>query len=268
VTEDPRLAAEAELLALLLQGRPDQVTSVLLAAEPAEARAAAGGMANTLAALALGLPPAALPGGAEGSDPLKARIEATLAGREKRRAAVLVIDMLNDHLTPGGPVEVPRARDIVPALAARLDAARAAGLPVVYVMDEHEPDDPDLDLWTTHNVKGTPGAEVWPALAPKPGDRRVTKPTYSAFTGSSLEAVLDELAVDTLVLTGCLTEMGLLATGLDALERGFVVEVPPDSQAGSGQQAEVAAMATLAVMPPYVPARRSRLARVRAALRV
>ena len=141
--------------------------------------------------------------------------------------------MLNDHLTPGSSVEVPRARDIVPAVAARLDAARAAGLPVVYVVDQHDPDDADLDLWTTHNVAGTTGGEVWPALAPKDGDTIVTKPTYSAFAASDLDGVLDGLAVDTLVLTGCLTEVGIMATAMDALQRGYAVEVPPDAQAGS-----------------------------------
>lgn len=168
--------------------------------------------------------------------------------------------MLNDHLTPGSSMEVPRARDIVPALVARLDAARAAGIPVIYVVDQHDPDDPDLDEWTTHNVAGTPGAEVWPPLTPKPGDRIVPKTTYSGFVNSELQAVLDELRVDTLVMTGCLTEIGMMATASDALQRGFAVDVPADTQAGSGPVAEGVAMSTLSIMPPYGATRRARLA--------
>jgi nicotinamidase-related amidase len=163
-------------------------------------------------------------------------------------------------------VEVPRARDIVPALAARLDAARAGGIPVVYVVDRHESDDPDFEAWTTHNVAGSKGAEVWPPLAPQPGDRIVPKATYSAFVGSELDALLAELAVDTLVLTGCLTEIGIMATASDALQRGYAVEVPLDSQAGLGPEGEGSTMAALSIMAPYGPARREKLERTKARL--
>jgi nicotinamidase/pyrazinamidase len=257
VTEDPRQAA---LLDLILQGRPERVTTFLLAAEDDAARKEAARISDALATLALALPE-------EPPAPqLRARLLQTLTDRQKPRAAVLVLDMLNDHLTPGSSMEVPRARDIVPALAARLDAARTAGVPVVYVVDRHDPDDPDLDSWTTHNVAGTPGAEVWPPLAPHPGDRVVPKATYSGFVGSDLQAVLDELRVDTLVITGCLTEIGMMATASDALQRGFAVEVPADTQAGSGAVAESVAMSTLSIMPPYGAARRARLAWVAACL--
>lgn len=264
MTEDPRQSALLELLALLIQARPEWVTTFLLGNEGPEVRAEAGKLADALAALALALPPAPLPKNAAGTDPLKARILASLAGRQKPRAALLVIDMLNDHLRPGSPVEVPRARDIVPALQTRLDAARAAGMPVIYVVDQHEEDDPELDLWSSHNVVGTKGAEVWPALAPHPGDVRVTKPTYSGFTASTLDEVLTDLAVDTLILTGCLTELGIAATAMDALQRGYAVQVPPDTQAGSGPLAEGVTMVALSLMPPFAPARKARLAGVHA----
>jgi nicotinamidase-related amidase len=230
------------------------VTTFLLDSEDASTRQEAGKVADALASLAVALPEAPQ------APALRDRILHTLTHRARPRAALLVIDMLNDHLTPGSSMEVPRARDIVPALAERISLARTAGIPIVYVVDSHDPDDPDLDEWTTHNVAGTPGAEVWPPLAPKPGDKIVPKATYSGFVGSTLGAVLDELRVDTLVLTGCLTEIGMMATASDALQRGFAVEVPADSQAGSGEVAENVAMATLSIMPPYGAARRSRLA--------
>ncbi len=257
MTEDPRQAA---LLDLLLQGRPERVVALFLRNEDGETKSEAAKVADALGALAVALPPEAPPAG------LRERILRTLREKPKPRPALLVIDMLNDHLTPGGSVEVPRARDIVPALAARLDTARASGVPVIYVVDRHEPDDPDLDAWTTHNVKGSKGAEVWPALAPRPGDRVVPKATYSAFVGSELDKVLAELAVDTLVLTGCLTEIGIMATASDALQRGYAVEVPPDSQAGLAPIGEGATLAALSLMAPYGPARRERLERVKAAL--
>jgi nicotinamidase-related amidase len=178
---------------------------------------------------------------------------------EKPKAALVVVDMLKDHLTPGRPSEVPRAREIVPALRTRIEEARKTGIPVVFVVDEHEPDDPDLEMWGAHNIKGTDGPEIWPDLAPQPADRVVKKSTYSAFVGSDLIKVLDELKVETLILTGCLTELGLLATATDAMQRGFAVDVPPDSQAGSSPELEHVAMGLMRVLAPYGPARKARL---------
>jgi nicotinamidase/pyrazinamidase len=256
VTEEDRTLA---LLELALAGRPAKVADLVLDAQPPEARAAYQVIVEALSALGVAETPLAP------NPAVRERILATLAKRGAvPKKALLVIDMLNDHLTPGRPLEVPRAREIVPAISRRLEDARKSGVPVVYVIDQHEPDDPDFEVWPAHNVRGTPGDEVWPPIAPQSGDRLVTKPTYSAFTGSTLEKVLDELKVDTLVLTGCLTEIGMLATATHALEMGFAVEVPPDSQAGASAEAEQMAMGLLTLMPPYGAARKARLERIEA----
>jgi nicotinamidase-related amidase len=165
----------------------------------------------------------------------------------------VVLDMIQDYLSPGGPLEVPRARDVVPALKKRLAEARARKLPIVYVCDTHPPDDPDFRDWPLHAVEGTPGAEVWPELAPQPGDAIVKKRTYSGFAGSDLGPLLDRLGADEIVLTGCSTEIGLMATATDALQRGFVVTVPPDCQAGGSAATEMATLLALSAMPPFEP---------------
>ena len=116
-----------------------------------------------------------------------------------------------------------------------------------------------VEGWGAHAIRGSEGTEVWPGVAPHGGDRIVKKSTYSAFTGSELGRVLDDLRIDTIVLTGCLTEIGILATATEALQRGFVVEVPADVQAGSNEMTERVALGVLAIMPPYGPARRARL---------
>jgi nicotinamidase-related amidase len=258
MTDDTTLA---ELLAFVLAGRPERLTEMAVAQMPPEQRAAVGAVTESVAALASSIDPVAPPGA------LRDRIVATVRGRaaQRPRKAVLVCDMIVDHLAPGRPLEVPRARDIVPAVARRLDEARAEGVPVVYILDRHEPGDPELDEWATHAVEGTEGAEVWPPLAPKAGDRIVTKPTYSSFTGSELESLLDELRVDTLVLTGCATEVQLLATATDALQRGFAVELPPETQAGQSAAGEQFAMGLVSGLVPYAPARKARLQRYLAA---
>ena len=241
-----RLGRE-RLLGRLLAGAPDRSLDALVTPSPEDCAdlASLRGDLVELASVALPVAPPAR---------LRERLLATRPRPQRpRRPVLLVLDMLVDHLTPGRPLEVPRARDIVPALQRRLAAARTGGVPIVYACDSHAADDPDYDVWPLHALEGTQGAEVWPDLAPEPGDHIVKKVTYSAFTGSSLGAVLDALGADQIILTGCATELGIHATAVEALQRGYVVTVPPDSQAGLSALAEGMTLLTLAAMPPYDP---------------
>ncbi len=149
------------------------------------------------------------------------------------KRALVVIDMLNDFVLPGAPLEVPRTRVILPALRRRLEAARQAGIPVIHVCDAHRPDDREFERmgWPPHAVAGTAGAEVVRELAPRPGEPRVLKKTYSGFYGTELETLLQSLGVEELVLTGCVTNICILYTAADAVMRGFRVRVPVDSVA-------------------------------------
>jgi nicotinamidase-related amidase len=252
--------ALADLLAFVLAGRPERLMQAAVAQMPPEQQAGVGMVTEGIALLAAAEEPV------EPSAALRARIVESAGARlsRQRRRALLVCDMLVDHLTPGRPLEVPRARDIVPAVAQRIDQARAEGTPVVYILDRHEPDDLELVEWGVHAVAGSAGAEVWPPLAPKAGDHLVTKLSYSSFFESKLEQVLDELGVETLVMTGCATEVQLLTTATDALQRGFEVELPPETQAGYSPMGERFAMGVVAALIPYAPARKVRLDRIAA----
>lgn len=240
-----RLGRE-QLLAMLLQGSPDRLVDAVANVHPddaAELRALRDELGDYALATAAA-PPAEV----------RARLLRTAPKpRRPKRPVLAVLDMLVDYLTPGRPLEVPRAREIVPALQKRIAEARVRGVPVVYLCDLHEPGCPDLEMWPAHALAGTEGANVWPALAPLEGDRLVTKPTYSAFVRSRLGDVLDELGADEIVLTGCATEVGLMATATDALQRGFVVSVPPDCQAGLTAPTEQVTLLALSTMPPYDP---------------
>lgn len=255
--DEPGEEMLADLLGFLLAGRPERIEDGWLALSPPPFRAAARDVRDVVAAIGLSTRPEAP------SAELRSRIVRTAARRLPRRA-LLVIDMINDHLDPGAMLEVPRARAVVPALQERLAEARAHGMPIVYVVDEHDPDDPDLDAWGTHAVRGMGGNEIWEGLRPAPGDVVVKKPSYSAFFQSVLGEVLERLGVDTLVLTGCTTELGIMATATDALQQGYAVEIPPDAQAGSSPEAEQAAMGIVHIMAPFGPARKARLERLAA----
>lgn len=241
VTPDPRT------LDMLLAGTPARVVDALQGTSP-EALAEVDALRETLGSLGLALPPVAPSPGA------RARLEAALSAlpAPTRRPALLVMDMLVDHLTPGTSLHVPRAVEILPAMERALADARADGTPVVFLVDHHEPDDPELDAWTVHNV-GAPRDDVWPSLRPLDHELVVPHRSYSGFFGTDLDVSLRARGVDTLVLTGCLTEIHLFATAVDALQRGFRVEVPGGLQAGSSELAEAVVLKTLSVMAPTAP---------------
>ncbi|TYO98322.1 nicotinamidase-related amidase [Geothermobacter ehrlichii] len=146
------------------------------------------------------------------------------------RQALVIIDMLNDFVQPGAPLEVPATREILPALQQRLRQARAQGLPVIHVCDAHAPDDSEFSRmgWPPHAVRGTRGAQIVDELAPLPGETTVCKTTYSGFHATDLDEHLRRLQVDELVLTGCVTSICVLYTAADAVMRGYRVRVPAD----------------------------------------
>ncbi len=147
------------------------------------------------------------------------------------RRALLVIDMLVDFVAPHGALRVPAAAGIVPRVAEELGDARARGDLVVFLCDAHRPDDPEFARmgWPPHAVRGTPGAAVVPELRPQPGEERVEKATYSGFHATRLAGVLQEAAVDTVRLVGCVTNICVYFTAADAAMRGYAVEVVADA---------------------------------------
>lgn len=136
--------------------------------------------------------------------------------------AILVVDMLNDFVT--GALGCDRARDIVPATAELLKAARAKGVPVIFCNDAHRPGiDRELKLWGDHALVGTPGAEVIPELELCEKDYVVPKRRYSGFFQTDLDILLKELGVQTVVVTGLHAHMCVRHTSADAYCLGYDV---------------------------------------------
>ena len=102
--------------------------------------------------------------------------------------------------------------------------------------------------------------DLWPEFVPEARDKVVTHRSYSGFFETSLHDTLRALDVNTLVVTGCITEIHLFATATDALQRGYVVTIPPDVQAGASEVAEQVTLLSLALSPgyPLISTRRSR----------
>ncbi|MEJ2745929.1 MAG: cysteine hydrolase [bacterium] len=155
-----------------------------------------------------------------------------MAKRIKSTTAVLVIDMLNDFVLKGAPLEVPRARRIIPAIKKRLTRAAREHVPVIYVCDKHRKEDPEFKVWPKHAVNGSSGSEIIAELKPRSRDYIIDKTTYSAFYRTKLERLLKKLGTKKVVIAGLVTEICVLYSAVGACMRGFQVEVPEDCVAG------------------------------------
>ena len=144
------------------------------------------------------------------------------------KPAILVVDMLNDFVY--GALTCERGKAIVPACADLLDAARKAGVPVIFCNDAHIKDiDRELALWGDHAIAGTEGAEVIAELGLAESDYVVPKRRYSGFFQTDLDILLRELGVKTVVMTGLHTHMCVRHTSADAYSLGYDVVVAKEA---------------------------------------
>jgi nicotinamidase-related amidase len=126
----------------------------------------------------------------------------------------------------------------LPRLAEGIAAARAAGVPVVYVTIHFRPGYPEISPSNAtfsaisasgRFVAGSPGTEIPPVVAPRPEDVVVVKRRVSAFTGSDLDVVLRGLGAGTLVLTGIATSGVVLSTLRQAADLDYRLVVLSDA---------------------------------------
>jgi nicotinamidase/pyrazinamidase len=145
------------------------------------------------------------------------------------RRALLVIDMIEDFVHEGGALYCgPAMAKIAPVITDELHRARSSGEPVVYLKDDHLPDDAEFAQFPPHAISGTPGAEIVRELAPRSGDIVIPKRRFSGFFGTDLDITLRERGVDTLRLVGDCTNICVLYTAADARNLGYAVEVVRD----------------------------------------
>jgi nicotinamidase-related amidase len=143
--------------------------------------------------------------------------------------AVVVVDMQNDFVMPGGALVVPDAAATVPVIRELLDRARAAGARVFFTQDTHAPGDPEFPIWGEHVLEGTWGWQIVDALAPGPGDRAIRKLRYDGFFGTSLDHELRLAGITTVVVCGTVANICVLHTAGSAALRGYRVVLPVDA---------------------------------------
>ena len=164
------------------------------------------------------------------------------------RPVLVSIDHQNAGYNPNyGIPQMGGYEERVALAVALLAAARASGIPVVFVQERHARTYVDFGRELdgsedVHCVEGDHDTELVDALRPQPDEYFVPKRRYSAFFGTDLEIILRGLSAETLVLCGGLTDVCVHYTFVDAHQHDYHVRVAEDVVGGSSQAAHDASL--------------------------
>jgi nicotinamidase/pyrazinamidase len=157
--------------------------------------------------------------------------------------ALLVMDMLNDFLLPEGKLSLGESGlAIVPTVKDAIRQSRSRREKIIYICDDHWPDDAEFLMFPPHCIEGSEGARIYHELSPQEGDLIIKKRRYSAFFATMLDLALRELGIKELVLVGVCTNICVFYTALEARNRGYDVTVLADAVATFDQEAHAFAL--------------------------
>lgn len=190
-------------------------------------------------------------------------------------AALIVIDMQRDFCDPAGYMgrrgdDVSAARALIPRIAAVREAARAAGMRVVYTREGHHPDLGDLPASKRAKtrragaeigsagalgrllVRGEVGWDIVSELSPSWDEAVIDKPGTGAFFATDLEHRLRVQGIEQLVLVGVTTGVCVSTTAREASDRGFDVLVLSDCCAEADPHTQDIALELLRIEGGYI----------------
>ncbi len=142
--------------------------------------------------------------------------------------AVLTND-LQYELVNKNPERIKAVAEATPLLSGFFDKMRSRGVSVIHLQLVNQPDDPNAERYNGHLPvqKGSRGAEILEEFL-APTDVLMEKNKDSGFYETDLHERLQELGVDTVVITGMQTQICVQTTAADAFFRGYNVWVPAD----------------------------------------
>ncbi|RQG87898.1 cysteine hydrolase [Natrarchaeobius halalkaliphilus] len=151
---------------------------------------------------------------------------------EAKNTAVIVVDMENDFVAEGAPLETPMGRAFVDELNTFLTECRDAGSQIVYTTHVHRESGCDMgtmaDIWVPIEqqaglVDETEGVEIYDPISPEEDDILIKKHRYSGFYGTDLDIILRNSGIENVVITGVTTENCCAMTARAAQFRDYDV---------------------------------------------
>ena len=148
---------------------------------------------------------------------------------DKSKAALLLIDVINDFDFPDGEELLRLAMPVGRNIAKLKERARAAGIPSIYVNDNFGRWQSDLKKLVDHCLRDDGrGKQFVEMLLPEEDDYFVLKPKHSGFYSTTLSLLLTHLGAENLILTGIAGNNCVLFTANDAYMRDFKLFIPAD----------------------------------------
>ncbi len=156
------------------------------------------------------------------------------------RRALIVVDVQNEYFGGGLPIEYPPVEQTLPNIARAMDAAHAAGVPVVVFQHTGPADSPVFG-------EGAHGWQLHEAVASRPRDHLLRKQWPSVFTDTGLREWLAQRGIDTITVVGYMTHNCDASTVYEAAHSGLSVEflsdatgsLPYENSAGSATAEEI-----------------------------
>jgi len=163
------------------------------------------------------------------------------------RPALVVVDMQNDFVRVGAPLEVPEARPTIAVHQALLAACRPRGIPVIYTKFLAGPEWTPIWEWSPQVAppvcccwkgflrfyedigKERDGSDIIDEIYPEPGDPIVDKFGYGAFHNTNLDDLLKARHVQSVLVTGTVTQICVEETARESFKRGYATTLIADA---------------------------------------